>query len=522
MVAVSFNRGGRPLAALGLAMACGAAIALCSAPFADAAEPAVCTPTTGADGETPLAEPEVLFEAVSIEWEYPNPMPSYFQDIKPTYYVQAHNIISGVKWVENQMFVTVPRWLSGVPATFGVMDLTTKKITPYPSWQWNHQGNCEALQSVQSMEYDASTGLLYILDTGRVNFADPDPSLHDNHCPPKLVLWDVPKNNLHKTFVFPHGQAPYETSFLNDLVIDVVNQTAYITDAGGDGAIIVYSRYHNEARRWEHSSMIGTPMDFHIDGATYPNIHTPVDGIALSPDRETLYYAPLASTRMFSVSTAPLRSFLSTMDQISATVQDLGDKGVATGGMNADSAGKVYFGGEQTSSVYSWDPAAGALTADNVQLLAHSDTLMDWVDSFGWKSDGHLLFTTTKLMRGLFPQITPPGGYDFSADAEPNFRILQVCTGTTPYMHGLSEEAGGWWVRYVSVGSPVMVTVILATALLFAVVALVAFGIKYRGLVRRVQETNLRRAQSVHGGSAYYPPHTELTSEFSKSSFVRL
>ncbi len=38
--------------------------------------------------------------------------------------------------------------------------------------------------------------------------------------------------------------------FLNDLVVDEVNDVAYISDTGAVGGIVVFDRKNNVARRW--------------------------------------------------------------------------------------------------------------------------------------------------------------------------------------------------------------------------------------------------------------------------------
>ena len=58
-------------------------------------------------------------------------------------------------------------------------------LQPYKSWDFQMEGDCDALQYVQSMEIDPNTGLMWIIDNGRVEFLDTTPAW--NLCPPKLV-----------------------------------------------------------------------------------------------------------------------------------------------------------------------------------------------------------------------------------------------------------------------------------------------------------------------------------------------
>ena len=85
--------------------------------------------------------------------------------------------MTGVKVYGDDLFVTVPRWRHGVPATLsrvigaeGVIQL----LEPWPSCAMNKIGDPDALQYVQSMEVDTQ-GRMWIIDVGRINIYD-DPA----------------------------------------------------------------------------------------------------------------------------------------------------------------------------------------------------------------------------------------------------------------------------------------------------------------------------------------------------------
>ena len=85
-------------------------------------------------------------------------------------FVLAKNEIAGIKSVpgkaNEEVFVTVPRWLAGVPSTLNKVSLKAGTsgggggpvlnpvLTPWPSWEANEIGDCSALQYLQSMEID--------------------------------------------------------------------------------------------------------------------------------------------------------------------------------------------------------------------------------------------------------------------------------------------------------------------------------------------------------------------------------
>jgi hypothetical protein len=66
-----------------------------------------------------------------------------------------NNIITGVKVSRSlQIFVTVPRWRTGVPSSLNLVVKDANGLTvlkPWPSWEFNAQGMTNKLQYAQSM-----------------------------------------------------------------------------------------------------------------------------------------------------------------------------------------------------------------------------------------------------------------------------------------------------------------------------------------------------------------------------------
>jgi hypothetical protein len=109
-----------------------------------------------------------------------------------------------------------------------------------------------------------------------------------------------------------------------------------------------------------------------------------IDGIALSPDGATLYYAALNGGELYRVSTAALRGPGTPAPEKVADVTQ-------TDGMIADAHGRIYLTDMEHSSVVRVDPATGALA------LVARDPKLRWPDGFAWHADGSLLVTASAL-----------------------------------------------------------------------------------------------------------------------------
>lgn len=99
----------------------------------------------------------------------------------------ARNVISTrMQIYKEDAIIAMPRYKPGVPFTLGVMSLKTKdctpKVTPFPCWAIQEEGNCQALQSVVDIDLDIQD-ILWVLDVGVVNTLEQPV----RRCPPKVV-----------------------------------------------------------------------------------------------------------------------------------------------------------------------------------------------------------------------------------------------------------------------------------------------------------------------------------------------
>lgn len=294
-------------------------------------------------------------------------------------------------------YLSVPRWAHGIPATVNKVVLVEGKpmLQPYPNEAMNEIGNSDALQSVLGWEID-ELGRAWFLDQGHVE---------DKPCTEgmqKIVCWDLETNTLVDIIPIPDEIASFKASFLNDLVVDNKNGFVYIADSGIytdplEGGLIIYNMKTRKMRRvlHQHESTQDVPgYWFKIAGKSiWPDkpMRTGADGIALSADRQTLYWCALTARNMYSVDTALLRDFSTPEDVIEKAVVDLGDKGTNSDGLGADNQGLIYYTMLEGQGIGVYDPAR------QTYKPIISDERMIWVDGMTFDNKGNLIFNNNRL-----------------------------------------------------------------------------------------------------------------------------
>jgi len=267
-------------------------------------------------------------------------------------WVHAHNVVTGIKAYNGYYYISVPRWRPGVPSTLNRIPVTPTGSTsnpllePFPNCQWNQMGSQDTLSYVQSFEIDPESGLMYVLDTGRRNFIGN--FTPNNTVTPKVVVFDLNKEVTDDSFLvakyyFPENVAPNATSFLNDIVLDVNANKAYISDALGTidginrGAIVSLDLTTGDSRRFVGESTGYDPnLYFTINppaGFLNMQLNTATDGIALHPTNGRVYYVALQGKTVYSVDTEYL-STAYTDAETSAQVRTEGVKVDMSDGMS--------------------------------------------------------------------------------------------------------------------------------------------------------------------------------------------
>ena len=306
---------------------------------------------------------------------------------------------------DGRIFVNFPRWGDAVEYT--VAEVINGKTVPYPNAEINSyaesDGQADKLVSVQSVVVDPSGERLWILDTGSLAFG---PVKFGG---PKLLGVDLKTNRMFKKIIFPSDVA-LTTTYLNDIRFDLsrgAEGMAFITDSstGGANGIIVVDLASGKSwrRLHDHPSTKPDPgfvpvVEGEILMMRLPNqppsrFAVGSDGIAISPDGKTLYYCPLTSRHLYSVSVDALADRSKSDADVAATVKDLGEKGGASDGLESDKQGRVYL------SDYEHNAIRRRNAAGEIETLVHDPRAL-WPDTLSLAADGYLYFTANQVERG--------------------------------------------------------------------------------------------------------------------------
>lgn len=382
----------------------------------------------------------VIYEwnVMDFEWASSEDREAYLNTSR---YIPQNVLISGINYYGENLFLTMPRMLDGVPATLATIPVqqsdTAPKLKPFPSWEDNAVGTCSALQFVQNVEIDKN-GVMWILDNGRVGTLTQNP---DTKCPPSIVFIDLKSGtNQMERIPFPADTINSNTTYLNDLVVDSRDGGyAYITDNSAvDPGIIVFRRRDKKSWKLRDPQSMKSNTEatsFRINGTTV-NLPVNIDGIALGPqfitedgkvDRK-VYYCPLSSYHLYAINASVLQNESLSEKGVGALrpyVVDLGTKPSQTDGMKMDSNGVLLFGLIGNSTIAEWNSTTDFRYGQ--RTIARDPNYIQWVDRFTYDDKGNVYVVINRLYNFVKNQVSTN---------EVNYRILKSHTGSKSYVFG--------------------------------------------------------------------------------------
>lgn len=295
---------------------------------------------------------------------------------------------------DNRIFVNFPRWSENHDISVAEV-LADGSWRPYPNEKWNRwqsgQDPKQHFVCVQSVYCDPNDpeSPLWVLDAGNPQFAGVVPNA------PKLLQIDLASNTLVRTIGFDSEIAPKD-SYLNDVRVDARRGFAYITDSGL-GALVVVDLNTSRCRRVleEHpAARAEADLRIQIGGKPWrtPEGQTPAihaDGIALSPDKDFLYFKALTGKTLYRIPTMSLRNFSLPDRLLEKSVESLGET-VVSDGMAMDARNNLYLTALEQNAVVK------RLSNGKLEPVI-VDSRLIWPDSLAISAKGDLYITVSQI-----------------------------------------------------------------------------------------------------------------------------
>uniref|UniRef100_A0A6V7K7C7 Uncharacterized protein n=1 Tax=Bracon brevicornis TaxID=1563983 RepID=A0A6V7K7C7_9HYME len=380
-------------------------------------------------------------------------------------YIPINNIISNAKVWKDRIYVTLPRYMHGVPVTLGSLPRDSAysetknrpQVEAYPSFAMQAIGECDSFQSVQGIEID-TYGRLWVLDSGRIETLTADPL---SYCPPRLVIIDLETNSVLRSYEFPDDVTPRNHSLLTGIVLDSSDGVfAYIMDVNQvDPGIIVYSLPENRSWKKRHPNMRNKASHIAV-GSAYSSVHLPIGSIALSPlssSQRFVYYTFLAPIEVFRVPISILRVDSGDIDDnfVRAVVQ----KSFRSESMMMEADGMIYLGCVDQHAVARWNTTAENESWLNQRVLLETDSRLTWTSSLAIDEKGYLWVVSNSFQNFAKGSLS---------SQEYNYRILRMRLSHKNYQYR-QDGTGPEYVQITAGASSILGSFVTALICLWAI-----------------------------------------------------
>lgn len=334
------------------------------------------------------------------------------------------------------IYISIPRLKPNVYSTLNTLVDSTNNVAllkPFPSYEGNEIGNTDSLQSVLGFEIDLDDNI-WVLDQGKVDGVRLTGSA-------KLRKYSNSGDILETYPLDPYINP--QTSFLNDLVLDIKGHHVYISDSGvPNSAIIVINTETKATTRLLQNDESVNPdpsLWIYVNGSrVYSAAPTQVgvDGIALSCSKEVFYYTPLTSRTLYAIKTEYLKN---PPANISKEVIKLGYKYTASGGLISSQNGRLYLSGLESNTLLLQSdikPNAENFQFNILKPIIESNKFV-WADTLAFYNEDKKLYVMANQLHNFFS-----GNIDFKnpLNGDANFYIWSIYVNDKSYLETCLDD----------------------------------------------------------------------------------
>lgn len=377
------------------------------------------------------------FKWREVEFDWPS-QEAKQEAISTGKYVASNNLPLGLERWHDKLFITVPRWKTGVAASLNFVNISdglSPVLHPYPSWTANNlpvrseseddgskqlEDNITIISTfrVRADECDR----LWVMDTGLADILG-NPQ---QFAAPSLAIFDLLSDKLIRRHYFQESLLKEDSFFANVIVdtdrADCDNAFAYVPDLGGY-QVIVYSFNEDKSWRIKHNFFHFDPLsgDYNIGGVNFQwtdGVFGMAVGKRLRDGSKPIYFHAFSSTKEFMVSNKILQN--ETYSQSPESYYDyklLGDRGPnsqSSAEFFDPETGIIFYTQVNKDGVGCWNTAK-LLTQDTQGLVDSDSDALIFPNDLKTDAEGNLWVLSDRLPMFIFTSLDP---------AEYNYRIL--------------------------------------------------------------------------------------------------
>ncbi|KAJ8717459.1 hypothetical protein PYW08_005858 [Mythimna loreyi] len=350
-------------------------------------------------------------------------------------YIPNNNMPTGIARWKDKLFITIPRWKKGIPASLNYVflnDTQDAPLHPYPNWRegcLSREGTVVSNRTVVCTfrihvdKYDR----LWVVDNGVTDMATDVKQVTN----PAVLVFDLNTDQLIKKYELG-ADVLRDSSVLTSITVETIGKDgkdssayAYITDMGSN-AVIVYSLSEDDAWRVENHYFHFDPhagvykvggIDFYwSDG---------VSSATLSPPKKDgycdLYLHPTSSTKLFKMSTKLLRHKDAPQEEIFNGVEIIGDRGPKSQATACDidpNTNIMFYTQVCKNGLGCWNMDK-EFNEVNTPLILSDCNIMEFPNDVKVDQEGNLWILSDRQSRFLYESM------DFK---QVNFRVLTAPT----------------------------------------------------------------------------------------------